>query len=127
MLKKIITLLSLCLILPTGLARATDQQLSVSPGKCVTLKQGNRCYQDIDVRWQAPEAGDYCLKLATHEKPLQCWSNLKTANYEFEFVGRQTTMLGLIDAHSGKLLAQTDIEVKWVYRNRSRNLSWRVF
>ncbi len=127
MIKNIITLLSLCLILPVGLARATDQQLIISPGKCVTLKQGNRCYQDIEASWQTLEAGDYCLKLATQEEPLQCWSNLKSAKYEFEFVGKQSTMLGLVDAHNGKLLTQTDIEVKWVYRNRSRNLNWRVF
>ena len=127
MIKNIITLLSVYLMLPNGLGLAADLHFDVSPRKCVTLKQGNQCYQDIDVNWQAREKGDYCLIVSTQDTPLKCWIDQDAADFEFEFVGKQTALLSLVESKSGKLLQQTDIEVKWVYRNRSRNLSWRVF
>jgi len=127
MIKNTIKILSICLAIPIGLVQAADLHFDVSPRKCVTLKQGNKCYQDIEVNWQTKDKGDYCLALSSQETPLQCWTNQASAAYEFEFVGKQTAQLSLVEEQSGKLLQQTDIEVKWVYSNRSRNLSWRVF
>ncbi len=127
MIKNIIKILPIYLAISNGLAQAADLHFDVSPRKCVTLKQGNQCYQDIEVNWQIKDKGNYCLTLSSQEKPLQCWTNQASAKYEFEFIGKQTALLSLVEAQSGKLLQQTDIEVKWVYRNRSRNLSWRVF
>ncbi len=111
----------------TGLAIAAEPVLEVSPGKCVTLKQGSQCYQDIEVYWQTDTPGQYCLTLSSHDAPLQCWTEKHNASFEFEFVGDESVLLGLIDQNSGKLLKQSMIEVKWVYKNRSRYLSWRVF
>lgn len=120
-------LLSLLPLLASTHAWAASPLLEVSPSKCVTLKQGNNCYQDIEVQWQTEQPGNYCLTLSTQEKPLQCWTNKNQGDFEFEFVGSNTAMLSLLEQDSGKLVEQSNIEVKWVYRNRSRNLSWRLF
>ncbi len=110
-----------------GLAIAANPVLEVSPTKCVTLKQGSQCYQNIEVNWQTKMQGQYCLTLSSRETPLQCWVDSQKATYVFEFVGHESTLLGLVDQTTGKLLMESMIEVKWVYKNRSRYLSWRVF
>jgi len=110
-----------------GQAMASEPALEVSPGKCVTLKQGSQCYQDIEVTWQTGRPGRYCLTLSSQDTPLQCWTDRQNASYEFEFVGHESVVLGLIDQTTGKQLKESMIEVKWVYKNRSRYLGWRVF
>jgi hypothetical protein len=110
-----------------GFSFAEDNRFDVSPQKCITLKQGNNCYQDIEVDWQAKKPGNYCLTLSSQEIPVKCWSNTDKAVFEFEFIGSHSATLSLVESASNKLLGQANIEVKWVYRNRSRNLSWRVF
>jgi len=127
MMKLSTRLLLFYLMTHAELVIAEDRHFETSPQKCVTLKQGNDCYQDIEVDWQTEKPGNYCLILSSQELPLKCWSNIDRAMFEFEFVGNQNATLSLVESDSGKLLGQAEIEVKWVYRNRSRNLSWRVF
>ncbi|MCP4430594.1 MAG: DUF3019 domain-containing protein [Gammaproteobacteria bacterium] len=115
------------LVMQASASMASDLFLELSPAKCVTLKQGSQCYQDIEVNWQTDMPGSYCLTLSSQNAPLQCWTEKKKASYKFEFVGRESTLLGLVDQNTGKLLKKSMIEVKWVYKNRSRYLSWRVF
>ncbi len=115
------------LLINSGLAIAGTNGFEASPLKCVTLKQGNDCYQDIEVEWQSELPGNYCLYLSSQEAPLKCWSNTEKASLKFEFIGSNSSKISLIETDTNKLLGQVMIEVKWVYRNRSRNLSWRVF
>ena len=111
----------------SGLVSAEGTHFEISPQKCVTLKQGKNCYQDIEVDWQADKPGNYCLMQSSQDLPVKCWSDIDRAKFEFEFVGKQSAMLSLVESETNRLLGERDIEVKWVYRNRSRNLSWRVF
>ena len=120
-----ILLYIVCIQIPP--AMASDPLLEVSPAKCVTLKQGSQCFQDIEVSWQTDMPGQYCLTLSSQDSPLQCWDGKQHAFHKFEFIGHESALLGLIDQDSGKLLTESLIEVKWVYKNRSRYLSWRVF
>ncbi len=115
------------LVIQASPSMASNLFLELSPAKCVTLKQGSQCYQDIEVNWQTDLPGSYCLTLSSQDSPLQCWAEKQNASYKFEFVGRESTLLKLVDQNTGKLLILSMIEVKWVYKNRSRYLSWRVF
>lgn len=118
----------LCTCLPLGQPLlAMDENLQVTPSKCVALKQGNVCYLDLDIRWHSPEAGHYCLYLALRSEPLQCWQNSKQGRFSFEFAESASTRLELRDQDNGKLLGKSEIEVKWVYSSRRRAAAWRVF
>ncbi len=128
--------LNRCLTLAFGLfivscfsfATASESEsLQLTPNQCVTLKQGNRCYLDLGIKWQAPGLGHYCLYLENRLKPLKCWQDSRMGMHHFEFSEAQSTQLSLRDEGSGTTIAVSQIEVKWVYRSRSRSTSWRVF
>lgn len=106
---------------------AEDPQLQAQPRKCVALKQGNTCYQDIDVFWRTPAAGHYCLYLQTRDSPLECWQDSRQGKYEFEFAEAASANLLLRDEKNNRLVEQIEIEVKWVYSSRRKTSAWRVF
>lgn len=115
----------LCLTLQS--ASAAEIKLTSQPAKCVSLKQGNICYQDIVMRWQASLAADYCLYHKIEPEPLKCWQAQDHGEYKFEFKFAETQQYVLRQQGQDEDLAQSSIEVKWVYKVRRNQFSWRVF
>ena len=116
------------LLLVTGQNLFADtESLKVSPQKCVALKQGNICYQDIGIKWQSPEIGHYCLYLETRNEPLKCWENADSGQFSFEFSESDSSRISLRNENSNELLGESRIEVKWVYKSKRKSTSWRVF
>ena len=67
---RIIIGLVLISVASTTAVRAEDSAVlfSVSPQKCVTLKQGRVCYLDLDIEWEAPDKSEYCISWKSKEK-----------------------------------------------------------
>jgi len=109
-------------------ADVAKYQLNVSPEQCVALRQGQQCYVDVIVTWQANAIGDYCLHASSQVKPLQCWQQQQSAKFSQELVARQDITFTLKRINSANVLAQGLITMAWVYDNTSRkNTSWRMF
>jgi hypothetical protein len=106
---------------------AADISLTSKPAKCVSLKQGNICYQDILMQWQASEVGDYCLYNQLEPEPIQCWQGNDHGQYSFEFNFAETQQYVMRQQDQSEDLAVATIEVKWVYKVRRNQFSWRVF
>lgn len=106
---------------------AAEVILSSHPAKCVSLKQGNVCYQEVHMQWRSSEAADYCLLNHEQEKPLKCWQHQDHGSLRFEFEFPETQKYVIRKAGSEDDLASTVIEVKWVYKVRRSQSSWRVF
>ena len=127
--KIIFMLLMLCIILPLApAANAERSTLTSKPTKCVSLKQGTICYQDVLMKWQTEQKDDYCLYNQAQAEALKCWHQLNNGVYEFEFSYPQTQQYVLRIKGQNSTLAKTVIEVKWVYKaRRNKRFNWRVF
>ena len=106
---------------------ADEVTLISHPAKCVSLKQGNTCYQTINLQWQAENKADYCLFNEAQGEALKCWSGQKQGEYVFEFSSAETQHYVLRQQGSNENLAQSSVEVKWVYKVRRNQFGWRVF
>jgi hypothetical protein len=115
-------------VLQPGLAKALDYQLIAKPAKCVSLNQGNICYQTISFHWQAPKESAMCLFQQEQEQPLKCWEQGGQGVYKHDFTSDRSLGYRLILQSNGSVLAETAVEVKWVYKGRKNNrYGWRVF
>lgn len=100
--------------------------LKIKPAKCVTLKQGNTCYQDLKVSWKSDSKGKYCFVNVKNTNPVKCWDNVKNGQFEFEFVGLQSTDYILLKMPEKIPVVKQHFSVKWVYKARPNN-RWRLF
>lgn len=103
-----------------------DSSLQLKPAKCVTLKQGNTCYQELKLSWQADINGHYCVYNSNRKEPIHCWNNVSKGEYSFEFKGMQSINFQLFKMPKNIPLAKQHFSVKWVYKARP-NSRWRLF
>ncbi len=121
--------LCLVVVIFCQVVKADSNELTMTPSSCVALNQGQLCYQTIAVNWQASIEGEYCLYQRPIKKPLYCWSagrHVGKAQLEFEF--SETVIYELKRLGSLELIAESEVEVTWVYSKRKRRrTSWRLF
>lgn len=102
--------------------------LSATPNNCVTLQQGRECHAQIQASWTLPSPLPVCLYL--EEQQLQCWRNLTSAQWQWQFTevqSRQLLLWHMTDAEQKlQILATTRIEVSWVQSANKKRL-WRRF
>lgn len=103
-----------------------QNELIIKPSKCVTLKRGNTCYQEVVTSWRSDFKSEFCLKAEHQNTPLKCWKNQQQGQYSFEFKSNESVKYQLIKMPENTPLASDQLSVKWVYNKRSHN-SWRLF
>lgn len=102
--------------------------LTSMPSKCISLSEGLVCYQDIQIKWQAPDIGNYCLVQLESNRELKCWIQQQAGQYVFEFVEKQAQIYALRQQGTNSNLASTPVDVRWVYKSKRRDrLRWKVF
>lgn len=102
-------------------------KLELKPKQCVVLHQGQKCYADVIVKWQAPQ-GNVCLYSSLVQEALQCWSQQDKAQLMLEIIATENIIFELRSKPSNTLLGKVELEMAWVYKKGSRsNLSWRMF
>ena len=121
-------LLSVIGLTSAQIASAEDFTLSSKPTKCISLNAGLICYQKIQMQWQAPVIDDYCLIQLSSNRPLKCWTQQTKGQFKFEFADKQSQEYVLRRQAENVDLANTHIDVKWVYKSKYRDrLRWKVF
>ena len=109
-------------------AELPGNRLSSLPSKCVSLKRGLVCYQQLNMRWQAADIGDYCIVQLETALPQKCWLQQQSGELAFEFISDHSQQYALRQRGSNIDLATVQIEVKWVYKqHRKDSFKWRVF
>ncbi len=103
-------------------------QLHLKPNRCVALHQGQVCYQKIQLSWNAPQAGNYCLYQQYTETPVFCWQGVIAGQYQYEFSSDTSVQLQLVNVQTKTPVATAALEVAWVYKaNTRRKTHWRLF
>lgn len=103
-------------------------QVQSKPNRCVALHQGQVCYQNVQLLWHAGQAGDYCLYQQQAEAPLHCWQGAVAGEYFYAFASEIPVQLQLVNTRTKASVAETTIEVAWVYKSSSRRKThWRIF
>lgn len=104
---------------------ASGVSFSISPKRCVTLRQGQPCFVRIRIEWQSSEMVKACV-YADNGKQLTCW---KAANGGRSVIAQTlagTTAYVLADAN-GTELGRREVTVSWVYKKKRSNRRWRLF
>lgn len=124
----------LALLLPGRFVLAADKilpnaaQLQSKPNRCVALHQGQVCYQDVVLSWHVDQASEYCLYQQHAEQPLHCWQAVSSGQYRYAFASDSSVKLQLVNTQTKTLVAETLVEVAWVYKaNTRRKTHWRLF
>lgn len=103
-------------------------QLQSKPNRCVALHQGQVCYQNVQLLWRAAQASDYCIYQQQAEAPLHCWKSAIEGEYFYAFASETPVQLQLVNVRTKASVAETTIEVAWVYKSSSRRKThWRIF
>lgn len=105
-----------------------NAQLDVTPERCIALHKGQICYLEVTFLWQHAKTGDYCLVNITNNKEIHCWQQSKNGQFSFDFQSAISHDFVLRSQKSGKVHANAQIPVAWVYKSSKRAKStWRIF
>ncbi|TVZ37934.1 Protein of unknown function (DUF3019) [Alteromonadaceae bacterium 2753L.S.0a.02] len=120
--------MAILVVQPVFAQQRETQVLSVTPNRCIALRQGQYCYQKLKFKWQVEESHDYCLYVSDDPNPLVCWQGTKLASYEHDFKSLQDRTFSLRDETSGVQLDEVIIDVAWVYKSSKKvSTGWRLF
>lgn len=105
---------------------AADAVLTVTPDKCVALRKGQVCYQNLRLTFETSRQGDFCLFAADQAQPLQCFSGVSSGEVIYPFASEQAMEFNLTNAES-MVLARAEITIAWVYKKSRNRNRWRLF
>lgn len=106
---------------------ADSNTLVAIPDTCVALREGRNCYADVEVSWRQQQIGNYCLRNSDSKHIIQCWLMQHKGLFRYEFDSTETVGFELINSDNGKIVASTEIQLQWVYKNRQKKRRWRLF
>jgi hypothetical protein len=102
--------------------------LFVKPERCVALRQGQTCYQEVTFRWHQPHVGNYCLVNLSTKQTLKCWKNSNQGMFHLDFQSTQSTDFVLRAQDQDVELSKIRISVSWVFKSSKRpKSSWKLF
>jgi hypothetical protein len=108
--------------------RQQNQNLVVSPKRCVALRQGQICYQEVAFRWQQLQVGNYCLVELPTQEILKCWQQVRSGEFDLDFQYNQSTRFALRVQGQEQNLSVVPITVSWVFKSSKRpKSSWKLF
>lgn len=103
-------------------------QLTIKPERCVALRQGQTCYQQVQFNWRSSQKGDFCLINKNQNMTLQCWTQKAKGQFSYDFQAQQSRSYVMRAKDSNIDLALQKITVAWVYKSSKRpKASWRLF
>ncbi|NQZ86887.1 MAG: DUF3019 domain-containing protein [Colwellia sp.] len=105
-----------------------EPKLTIVPEQCVALLQGQACYVTVELNWQTPVAGNYCLYSSLNTHPIQCWRDKKMGRLKQEFVSKNNIEFFLQKLSTKENIANIEIKMAWVHKKKGRpRTSWRMF
>jgi len=114
-----------------GHSAARDQYnigLHVTPERCVALRQGQTCYQEVTFTWRQSQKGNYCLVELSTMQVLQCWQQVNSGKFEWDFQSSESREFALRNQDTTENLAASRITVSWVFKSSKRpKSSWKLF
>lgn len=106
----------------------SELAFSLKPIRCVTLHQGQACYQKLDFTWNTPGETRFCLFDATHSIEILCWNGNELSSHSMAFESDINIIYQIRADVKDVVLKEITVEVAWVYKSRRSNSSrWRLF
>jgi len=103
-------------------------KITIVPEQCVALLQGQACYVTVELNWQTPLAGDYCLYSSLNTHPIKCWRDKRMGRLKQEFVSKNNIEFFLQKRSTKENIANIEIKMAWVHKKKGRpRTSWRMF
>jgi len=124
--KVLVSLLIASAILFNEHGAAEQFELIAKPNKCVALRKGEACYESIVLLYSAPKKSNFCLLREGDEEPLACWKNKDNAKYQYRLASNTSILFQIIDEDES-IIADTTVNVVWVYRQSRKRNRWRLF
>jgi hypothetical protein len=126
--KKLSLILFILILPPQIQAGDGDNTLKIVPDRCISLHQGQVCYQFTTLSWQMPVISDYCLFQEGIEEPLKCWDTADNGTFKIDFQSSTPVSYQLQEVSSHSVVASSTVTVAWVYKSKKRQRrSWRLF
>ncbi|WP_049631770.1 DUF3019 domain-containing protein [Cellvibrio sp. pealriver] len=102
--------------------------LSLKPKECVVLKEGDKCYADVAIKWKANVPSSLCLYRAPDEIKLTCWDTQNEGQFTEKLVMDEPVDYYLATADDSEILAKETLHLFWVHKKSNRpNSTWRLF
>lgn len=102
--------------------------LTITPTRCVALRQGQTCYLEAEITWKTSKKGNYCLINLTTGGIGKCWQNQSSGKLLLDFEGISSNDFALREESQSTDLANGQIMVAWVFSSSKRNKSnWKLF
>lgn len=111
--------------------------MQVKPQTCVSLHEGQECFAQITVNWQADLVSDYCLYSTQTPDPVFCWEKVNQGTVEYELNTKENVRFMLAQVPKTRfmltqkpyaIIAEARLNVSWVYKKKQESrLSWRLF
>ena len=120
-----LTLTLLISLLPETSLAASKTELVLKPAKCVSLRQGQICYADVELIWNSTQIGDYCLYASIQDKPLTCWQKEASGQFSGELSADHNIRFTL--KKGNVIVGEAELQMAWVYKKKRSSVSWRVF
>lgn len=121
-------LLIIALLCGTAWAEPSPFQLQVKPQRCISLHQGQVCYQKLTFNWLTPVTGEFCLSDTETRALLTCWRGEDRTSFEYEFASRESTKFAISFKGQPEALVTVKVQVASVYKSPERsNSRWRLF
>lgn len=125
---KVLLLLLVIISSMAGKVYAQQTVLILTPNQCISVHQGEQCYVDININWQTPNIGDYCLFSNIEQAPIHCWQGVQSGHIEQELVANENVTFSLRTKNNPTSLADKTLKMTWVYKKSVRaRMSWRLF
>ena len=131
---RILTALLLLLEPEQGSARIAETSrsvmapppLSVKPSSCITIREGRECFSPVTFNWQLDVTKDVCLVDIDKQKTVKCWQQAQSGRIKIDFKSDAKVTYQLLDQEQ-RILAETFVDVSWVYKASPRKRRWRIF
>lgn len=108
--------------------RNSSINLSLKPKECVVLKEGDKCYADVTIKWKSSESNSLCLYRALEEVQLTCWQNQSEGQFMERLVMQEPVDYYLTTSDGSEILAKETLHLFWVHKKSNRpNSTWRLF
>ena len=105
-----------------------EVQLKAEPNRCITLHQGQVCYQQVTFSWQTPNDGQFCLHSELSQTALTCWQGATQTGYNYTFEASESTYFEIRPKGEDQVLGRIKVQVAAVYKTSTRSHSrWRLF
>jgi hypothetical protein len=105
----------------------SEAWLDIKPQTCVSVHQGQTCYVQLIIHWQAGQSGDYCLFSSDQVNALQCWQHALQGNFVQDIATAESLQF-MLKKGQAVTIAEAELKVSWVYTKKQKSsLSWRLF